>query len=114
PLGWLTRSPSAAFRRGPRGPIHRVMDSPCLSAGGLRFWDHPVPTEGVSLPCRRLTGAGPTSIGLPRFGPAEARWGWVPSVLRGRGARAGARRGLLPPAGLDQGPRSLTRYCRLG
>src|SRR5262249_13723547 len=75
------------------------MDSPCLSAGGLRFWDHPVPTEGLSLPCGRLTGAGQTSMGLPRFAPAEARWGWVPPVLRGRGARAGARTGAPATGG---------------
>src|SRR5260370_11271912 len=36
-VGWSTRLTSAAFRLGPAGPIRRVMSSPCLSAGGLRF-----------------------------------------------------------------------------
>jgi hypothetical protein len=33
-----------------RGPIHRVMTSPCLSAGGLRFLGHLVPAAGLGRP----------------------------------------------------------------
>jgi hypothetical protein len=36
--------------------IRPVMSSRCLSAGGLRFLDHPVPAEEFGLPCGRLTG----------------------------------------------------------
>jgi len=41
---------------GPQGPIRPVMDSRCLSAGGIRFLDHPFPAEEFGLPCGRLTG----------------------------------------------------------
>jgi hypothetical protein len=90
-VGWSTRPTSAAFRRGPRGPIHRVMDSPCLSAGGLRFLGHPVPAAGLSRPSedrRAYWPAGQTASGFPRSAPVETRRGWVPPILRGLGAPA--------------------------
>jgi hypothetical protein len=31
---------------------------------------------------------GQTTTGLPRSAPVETRWGWVSSILRGRGVRA--------------------------
>ena len=43
------------FRLG-ISPIQRVMDSPCLSAAGLRFLQPPVPAEGLTLPCGRVAG----------------------------------------------------------
>src|SRR5262249_35920713 len=39
-----------------RGPIHRVMVSPCLSAGGLRFWGRPAPAGELGGPRDPLTG----------------------------------------------------------
>ena len=52
------------------------MDSPCLSAAGLRFLDHPIPTEGLGVPCGSLTGRAAyraaffqTSLGLRRSAP---------------------------------------------
>jgi hypothetical protein len=56
--------PSLGGSPGPRQPpfgvgqcpIHQVMTSPCLSAGGLRFWDRPVPAEEFRLPCGWPTG----------------------------------------------------------
>ena len=36
-------------------PIRRVMDSPCLSAAGLRFWERPVPAEEFGLAYAWLT-----------------------------------------------------------
>ena len=38
--------------------IRRVMISPCLSAGGLRFLEFPCPAEELGLPYGRLTGSG--------------------------------------------------------
>jgi len=68
-VGWSTRPMSAAFRRGPPGPIHRVMDSPCLSAGGLRFLGHPVPAAGLGRPSedRPAYWLGPDRIGVVTF-----------------------------------------------
>jgi hypothetical protein len=52
------------------------MDSPCLSAAGLRFLDHPVPTEELAfLAVRVLVGrrtaprSAQTSLGLLRSAP---------------------------------------------
>src|SRR5437867_11253544 len=36
-------------------PIQPVMDSRCLSAAGLRFLEHPLPTEEFCFPCGWLT-----------------------------------------------------------
>src|SRR6266571_4644022 len=65
---------SAAFRLRLNGPIRRVMDSPRLSAGGLRFLDLPVPAVGLRLPSedRRAYWTGvQTTTGLPRFAPVR-------------------------------------------
>src|SRR5262249_50579314 len=67
-LGVSTRPTAAAFWPRPRGPIHRVMDSPCLSAGGLRFLGHRVPAAGLGLPSedrRAYWPVGQTATGLP-------------------------------------------------
>lgn len=72
------------------------MDSPCLSAAGLRFLDHPLPTEELGVPCGSLTGRAadsaallPDLIGVTTFRTDEMRPGWVPSLHRGRGVRGG-------------------------
>ncbi len=72
------------------------MDSPCLSAAGLRFLDHPLPTEELGVPCGSLTGRAayraallPDLIGVTTFRTDELRPGWVPSLHRGRGVRGG-------------------------
>lgn len=38
-------------------PIRRVMDSPGLSAAGIRFLQLPFPAEGLVLPYGRVTGS---------------------------------------------------------
>jgi hypothetical protein len=72
------------------------MDSPCLSAAGLRFLDHPLPTEELGVPCSSLTGRAaysaallPDLIGVTTFRTDEMRPGWAPSLHRGRGVRGG-------------------------
>jgi hypothetical protein len=72
------------------------MDSPCLSAAGLRFLDHPIPTEELGVPCGSRTGRAaysaallPDLIGVTTFRTDELRPGWVPSLHRGRGVRGG-------------------------
>jgi hypothetical protein len=52
----------------------------CLSAGGLRFLDHPVPAGEFGLPCGRLTDRmglpfQQTPSGLPRSTPARTNRG---------------------------------------
>ena len=68
------------------GPIRRVMISPCLSAAGIRFWEHPVPAGGLYLPygwpTADLIAADP--IGVTVCYMVEMRLGRAPSVLRGR------------------------------
>ena len=63
-----TRHPamSAPFRGG-YSPIRRVMDSPCLSAAGLRFLRLPPPAVDLARSCDRVTGWLQTTTGLPRF-----------------------------------------------
>jgi hypothetical protein len=53
------------------------MSSPCLSAGGVRFLDLPVPTEESGLPSedRRACRQSRTSLGLPRFAPVRRAGG---------------------------------------
>jgi hypothetical protein len=90
-VGWSTRPTSAAFRRGPPGPIHRVMVSPGLSAGGIRFLGHPVPAADLGRSSEDRSAywpRGQTASGLPRSAPVEMRRGWVPPILRGLGAPA--------------------------
>jgi len=41
------------------------MASPCLSAAGFRFLDHPLPAEEFGSPYGRRTGSCQTSSGLP-------------------------------------------------
>jgi hypothetical protein len=72
------------------------MDSRCPSAGGLRFLDHPIPTEELGVPHGSLTGRAvyraallPDLIGVATFRTDELRPGWVPSLHRGRGVRGG-------------------------
>src|SRR5262245_61762660 len=55
----------------PSGAIRRVMDSPCLSAAGVRFLSHPVPAVDLARSCDGVTGWLQTTTGLPRS--AEAR-----------------------------------------
>ena len=43
-----TCSKSASFRVG-YDPIHRVMVSPGLAAGGFRFFEHPLPVRDLGL-----------------------------------------------------------------
>jgi hypothetical protein len=55
-------------------PIRRVMASPRLSAGGLRFLDLPVPAVALSLPSedrRAYWTEVQTTTGLPRFAPVR-------------------------------------------
>ena len=55
-FGSVTWSTSAPFRDGPvKGPIQPVMSSRCLSAAGLRFLDHPLPTGASDLSCEDRT-----------------------------------------------------------
>ena len=83
-VGESARPTSAAFRRGPRGPIHRVMPSPCLWAGGVRFLGHPVPA---------------------------AAWAVLPKIVRPTGTPARPQRGCRVPhlKRCDGGGRLL--YC---
>jgi hypothetical protein len=93
PFGRSTGSASAVFRRlRSRGPVQPVRGarsgSRCLSAAGFRFSDPPPPAG--DFPHGRLTGGG-APIGVSTFRMMERRSGWVPSVRRGPGARAGDR-----------------------
>ena len=62
------------------------MISPCLSAAGIRFWEHPVPAGELCLPCGRPTAAlmAADPIGVTVCHMVEIRLGRAPSVLRGR------------------------------
>lgn len=71
-----------AFRLGIR-PIRRVMDSPCLSAGGLRFLGLRVPLEDSAFLASGLP-AKPDSNGVSTFRTDEMRSGRMPFLLRGR------------------------------
>jgi hypothetical protein len=73
-FGGVTRSMSAPFEVGYR-PIQPVMTSRCLSAAGLRFLDHPVPTGDFRRSCVRPPDLGQTPLGFPRSAPARADWG---------------------------------------
>jgi len=42
------------------------MDSPCLSAAGVRFLSHPVPAVDLARSCDGVTGEFQTTTGLPR------------------------------------------------
>ena len=55
-------------------PIRRVMDSPRLSAGGIRFLDLHVPAVELRLPSedrRAYWACAQTTTGLPRFAPVR-------------------------------------------
>jgi len=54
---------SAPFRVG-YGPIQPVMNSRRLSAAGIRFSQHPLPTGGIVLPYGWTTGQIQTPLGL--------------------------------------------------
>ena len=71
-----------AFRLGIR-PIRRVMNSPRLSAGGLRFLGLPLPLEDSASLASGLP-AKPDSNGVSTFRTDEMRSGGMPSLLRGR------------------------------
>lgn len=62
------------------------MLSPCLSAAGIRFWEHPVPAGELCLPYGRPTAAviATDPIGVTVCHMVEIRLGRAPSVLRGR------------------------------
>jgi hypothetical protein len=51
------------------------MPSRCLSAAGLRFLDHPLPTGDFRRSCVRPTDLGQTPSGFPRSAPLRADWG---------------------------------------
>ncbi len=86
----LTCFASAPFRVG-YCPIQRVMDSPCLSAAGLRFAKHPFPLRS-HVPYGSPTVCCHTDrIGVAAFRSSKMRLGWVPSFCRGRGVRNTSR-----------------------
>ena len=62
------------------------MISPCLSAAGIRFWEHPTPAGDLCLPCGRPTASMMPAdpIGVTVCHMAEIRLGRAPSLLRGR------------------------------
>jgi len=64
-------------------PIRRVMDSPRLSAGGLRFLGLPLPLEDSAFLTSGLP-AEPDSNGVSTFRTDEMRSGRMPFLLRGR------------------------------
>ena len=81
PLGGFTFSSSEAscstsapFQVG-QCPIQPVMPSRCLSAAGLRFLEHPVPTEDFRRSYVRPTDPRQTSVGFPRSAPSSRDWG---------------------------------------
>ena len=115
-VGRSTRPTSAAFRRGLPGPIHRVMSSPCLSAGGVRFLGHPVPAAGLGRPSEDRPAywpPGQTASGLPRSAPVETRRGWVPPILRDLGAPACRVESGMPLPDQVAGPGAWSVYRRV-
>jgi hypothetical protein len=96
PLGGFTFSSreascstSAPFQVG-YDPIQPVMPSRCLSAAGLRFLEHPLPTEDFRRAYVRPTDCHQTSLGFPRSALSSCAWGGcllysgvVVSLLRG-------------------------------
>ena len=111
-MGWLTRSTSAPFR-GRQSPIQPVMTSRCLSAAGVRFLDRPLPTGAFGRPYGWRTDRSQLPIGVATFRTIEPRLGWVPSILRGRGVRAGD---VWEPPTTETCAFSvmfLTQHCRL-
>ena len=67
-------STSAPFQVG-QGPIQPVMTSRCLSAAGLRFLEHPVPTGDFRRSCVRPTDGRQTPLGFPRSALPSCNWG---------------------------------------
>src|SRR6266511_420316 len=65
---------SAPFQVG-QCPIQPVMASRYLSAPGLRFLDHPVPTEDFRRSCVRPTDRSQTPLGFPRSALSSCNWG---------------------------------------
>ena len=59
----FTRCASASFRIG-YCPIQPVMLSRRLSAAGIRFSQHPLPTGELAVPRGSVTGQGQTPLGL--------------------------------------------------
>ena len=80
--GRFTYSTSARSRVG-YGPIQRVMYSPCLSAAGVHFLEHPTPTEDVAIPCGLVTDCSDL-VGVFLFRIGEMRPGWEPAIPRSR------------------------------
>ena len=94
---------SALFRAGSRGSVSgRLSETaawrarPSCPGFPLRFrcrrslLGHPVPAEGLGVPCGRLTSAPGDGLdldGVSVFRTHELRSGWVPSLLRDHGAR---------------------------
>jgi hypothetical protein len=91
---------SARFRVRAPGPVSDRLSTTTSWRGWpgsrgfpLRFrrrhWllGHPVPAEGLGVPCGRLTSAPEGGLdldGVSVFHTHEQRSGWVPSLLRGR------------------------------
>jgi hypothetical protein len=76
---------------GSDDPIRRVMDSPGLSAGGLRFSGLLVPAADSGLPSedRRAYWTGvPDRNAVAAFRTGELRSGWVLSLPQGLGVLA--------------------------
>ena len=65
-VGWSTRPTSAGCRREHIRPIRRVMPSPCLSAGGLRFLGLLGPAAALSLPSEDRQAYRPLRAGPQR------------------------------------------------
>jgi len=90
--------------------------SPCLTAAGLRFLDHPYPAEGLASPCGSVTGdALQTSSGFPRSALASYDRGGRPLYsgavvsLYGTCLRAApSRQGMSAPRAY--GPTRRLRY----
>ena len=98
------------------GPIHRVMDSPCLSAGGICFLGHLVPAADLGRPSEDRPAywpGGQTTTGLPRSAPDELRRGRAPSLLRGRGVydRSKARSRSRGPYHRISHPAAISAYA---
>lgn len=78
--GRFTCSTSAPFHVG-YGPIQRVMYSPCLSAVGLRFLEHPTPIEELAIPCGLGTDCSDL-VGGFLFRIGDIQPGWEPAIPR--------------------------------
>jgi hypothetical protein len=96
----------------------------CLSTTGIRFSEHPVPAEGLGLPCGRLTRPSRLDLnGVSTLRMEQLRPGGTPSLPRDGGvlligewfrpAPAASQRPVLQPALASHlGEPFLTRHYR--